>query len=247
MVSIKRVIFRFFLVLILINFHTFLFSSNILFPLNQEKEFEDLFNAGKSLQNEGRFKEALEYFNQAYNQAKKLQPVEQCDTLIQIGLMYWNLGKMDESELQYMNALKIAQDNRIHAKVAQIDKVLQIRSLYENGKKFRNNEQFQESKNAFQEAVNIARGIRSREHEIKCLRQQSFIYQDMHILDEFLKLNQKVLVIAESLNHKKEEAYSTNNIGWYHLQFSNYSTALEYCNRSLLLAEDRCHFQQRSQ
>ncbi|MFC2141822.1 CHAT domain-containing protein, partial [Acidobacteriota bacterium] len=48
----------------------------------------------------------------------------------------------------------------------------------------------------------------------------------------------KVLVIAESLNHKKEEAYSTNNIGWYHLQFSNYSTALEYCNRSLLLAEE---------
>jgi CHAT domain-containing protein/Tfp pilus assembly protein PilF len=206
--------------------------------MNQATQFENLFNTGKNLRNEGSFKEALEYFNQAHDLAKKLQPEKLCETLIQIGLMNWNLGNMEESSYHYGNALKIAQDNAIQAKLIHIEKALQIHSLYKNGKKFRVDTQFQESINAFQEAIKIAREITSREHEIKCLRQQSITYKDWNILDEFLRLNQEVLVIAESLNHKSEEAYCTNNIGWYHLQFSNYSTALEYLSRALRLAED---------
>jgi CHAT domain-containing protein/Tfp pilus assembly protein PilF len=221
-----------------VNLNFFLFSSDILITLNQETQFENLFNTGKNLQNEGRFKEALEYFKQAHNLAKKLQPDEQCDTLVQIGLMNWNLGNMEVAKLNYENAQIIAQKNAIIYKLSLIENVLHIHSLYNSGKRFRGNKQFQESINSFQEAIKIAREISSKEHEIKCLRQQSITYQDWQILDEFLRLNQEVLVIAESLNHKREEAYCTNNIGWYHLQFSNYSTALEYFNRSLQLAEE---------
>jgi len=115
---------------------------------------------------------------------------------------------------------------------------LEIYRLYKEGKKFRSSGKYQKSIENFQQAIHLARKLKSKEHEVKCLRQLSSTYWELNNLQEFFSLNKEALTIAQSLNHRKEEGRCLNNIGLFYWKLDNYSKALTYYKDAIKIAKD---------
>ncbi len=89
-------------------------------------------------QKKGKFEKAIEEFNKSRKIAIKISDKEkECDTLIKLGLLYWNTGNLNISSQFYSDAQSIAQENGLKTLEENCQNALKIRSLYNQGKKYR--------------------------------------------------------------------------------------------------------------
>jgi CHAT domain-containing protein/tetratricopeptide (TPR) repeat protein len=187
----------------------------------------------------GDFKSAIDSFTEALQIAKKIPDKEkECYSLLKLGLMYWNVGNLKISSNYYSEALSIAKILDLKKCQYESQAALDIYSLYNQGKKFRSSGDNQKSIESFQKAIQLARDIGSKEHEVKCIRQLSTVYWNLNNLQRFGDLNKNGLKIAKQLNHKKEEGRYLNNIGILHKKLNNYSKALDSFEDALDIAKE---------
>jgi len=218
----------------------FLFNLNIFsfYKSDLTQEYVRLFTQAKKLQEDGEFEKSIRFFEKSLNIARKIpSETKECESLIKLGLMYWNTGKLKESSEYYKLTLNLAQNLNLKNLEEKSQKALEIYKLYNEGKNFRRLNEFQKSIENFQQAIHFAKEIKSKEHELKCLRQMSFNYEDLNKLKEFYSENEKALKIAQSLNHRIEEGRCLTNIGNYYLKLDNYSEALNYLEQALIIAQ----------
>ncbi len=156
--------------------------------------------------------------------------------LIDLGILYWNIGELEGSSDKYKKAMFIAKELNFKKKLEHCQTALEIHRLYQEGKKFRSLGESQKSIESFKRAIGFAREIRSKEHEVKCLRQLSITNWDLNDFKNYLDLHNKALRIAQSLNHRKEEGNCLYNIGLYYWKLDNYSKALNYFEDALRIA-----------
>jgi len=197
------------------------------------------FNQAIILQQSGDFKKSLEFCNTALKAARERQDQEkECECLIRIGLLYWNMGQLPKSAEMYQTAFKLADklDLKIHKKECAV--ALEIYSHYTKAKELRNKSEMVMAINEFKIAIEKAKEIRSEEHELKCLRQLSITYWDMNNLQQFYVFSKRALEIAEKINHKREIGNNSNNIGLYYWRMTEYSKALNYYQKALEIARD---------
>lgn len=216
-----------------------------LYPLQKksfttlEDQYSQYYKEGKNFRLNGEFQNAIELFEKSLNIAKKIPDKEkECSTLLKLGLMYWNIGRLKESSEFYKNALSLAQKLNLKNEQEESQNALKIYVFYSEGKKYRSSGQYQESIKSFQKAVNLAKKIGSKEHEVKCLRQFSITYWNSNNLQKFKSLNEEALDIARSLKHRKAEGRCLNNIGLYYWRLYNYSKALIYYEGALTIIQD---------
>ncbi len=162
---------------------------------------------------------------------------EEIKCLISLGLLYWNIGELEESSEKYKKALSIAKKFNLKNKLEHCCTVLEIYRLYKEGKKFYNSGEHQKSIDSFKQAIDFAREIGSKEHEVKCLRQLSIAYFELDHLKEFFSLNKEALTIAQNLSLKKEEGNSLMHIGIFYEKLDNYSKALSIYEDALTIAK----------
>ncbi|MCK4647123.1 MAG: tetratricopeptide repeat protein, partial [Candidatus Aminicenantes bacterium] len=238
MINSKKIIatipLGFFLIFSLIN--------NNLFPSKKtdaKQEYSQLFNQAENLRADGEFDDSIELFKKTLNIAKKVQnEINICDSLPKLGLLYWNIGNLEESSVYYKQALEVAEKLNLKFKLERCKNALEIYRLYKEGKKFRDEtKEYQKSIESFEKAINLARTIRSKEHELKCIRQLSFVYFELNNFKEFHSLNENALKLAKSLNHRKSEGRCLNNIGVHFWKFTNYSKALTCFKNAAVIAE----------
>ena len=211
-----------------------------LYPLQKksfttlEDQYSQYSKEGKNFRLNGEFQNAIELFEKSLNFAKKIPDKEkECSTLLKLGLMYWNIGRLKKSSEFYKNALSLAQKLNLKNEQEESQNALKIYVFYSEGKKHRSSGQYQESIKSFQKAVNLARKIGSKEHEVKCLRQFSITYWNSNNLQKFKFLNEEALKIAQSFNHKREEGKCLTHIGIFHRKLNNYSKALYFYEEAL--------------
>jgi CHAT domain-containing protein/Tfp pilus assembly protein PilF len=156
--------------------------------------------------------------------------------LIDLGILYWNIGELEESSETYKKALSIAKELNFKNKLEHCRTALEIYRLYKEGKKFRSLGESQKSIESFERAVELAEKTKSKEHKLKCLRQMSITYWELKNLQKYLSVSEKVLKISQSINHKKEEGNCLYNIGLYYWKLDNYSKALNYFEDVLKIA-----------
>jgi len=198
---------------------------------------DQYFTQAEVLQNSGNFNGALELFTRSLKSARKEQNIDkECTILLKLGLIYWNMGTLKESTEMYTQALKLATNHILKKQEREGKYALSIYSHYTKGKKYRNEENMQESIDEFQKAIEKSQEINSKEHELKCLRQLSITYYFMNDNMQFYLFNKKALEIAQKLNHKREIGFTSNNIGIYYKRISNFSKALEYYKTALDIA-----------
>ena len=162
---------------------------------------------------------------------------EEVKCLISLGLLYWNIGELEKSSEKYKKALSIAKKINLKDKLEHCRTALEIYRLYKEGKKYRSLGENKKSIESFQQAIDLVEKTKSKEHELKCLRQLSATYWQMNELQKCFLLNKDALNIAQSLNHRKEEGNCLYNIGLYYWKLDNYSKALNCYESALKIAQ----------
>ncbi len=176
---------------------------------------------------EGNFDLAIDEFKEALDLARKISnKEEEIKCLISLGLLYWNIGQLEESSKKYKQALSLAQKFNLIDLQKKCRISLEIYRLYREGKKFCSSCEYQKSIESFHQAIELAKKIGSKEHEVKCRRQMSYTYWELNKLKKYLSLNKEALKIAQSLKHKKENSKSLISIGNFYWKLDNYSEAL---------------------
>jgi CHAT domain-containing protein/tetratricopeptide (TPR) repeat protein len=227
------------LVSILLIFH---FSGYKLFSctkINLVHQYSQLYSQGEKSTLAGEFNESIKFFEKSLIIARKMpNKKKECESLLKLGLLYWNIEKFKESSDHYEKALYLAQKLNQKNFQEKCRNVLEIQRLYKEGKKLRSLGENEKSTECFLQAIDLARKIESKEHKVKCLRQLSVRYWDLKNIQDFFLLNKEALAIAQSLNHKKEEGKCLNHIGIYYETLDNYSKALNFYEEALTIAKD---------
>jgi CHAT domain-containing protein len=216
-------------------------SSSGWFNSTPQEDYSEYFSQGERSRLQGDYGEAIELFTKALSLAQKSKDARaEIESLIKLGLLYWNTGNPDDSAGFYKKALAIAEEEGTAEKKEEIQKYIQIYDDYQDGKEFRNDPSpgaLQKSVESFDKAIALAREIQSKEHELKCLRQLSITYLQMNDLDNFFSLSQSALETALLINHKKEEGRCLFNIGYYHDEMADYSQALRDYTEALRISK----------
>ena len=160
----------------------------------------------------------------------------QLTCLVNLGILFWNLGQLKDSAGFYNEALFFADRLGLNYLQDKCRGALKIYETYINGKALRLAGRYKESIAQFEIAIELARRIKSPEHELKCLRQLSLNYFNTEQLEDYFVLNQKALELSISINHKQEEGRCLNQIGIYYWRLNKYSRAIYYYERALAIA-----------
>ena len=75
-----------------------------------ESQYRGFFTKAESYRKAGEFKKAIEFFEKSLNIAVQISNKEkESESLIKLGLMYWNIGKLKQSSAYYRQALSLAK------------------------------------------------------------------------------------------------------------------------------------------
>jgi len=221
-------------------FFTFYCFSPELCSLNKvdiEQEYSQHFTLADKFRKDGKFEDSIRLFEKFLSAAKKTtNKKKECESLLKLGLLYWNIGQLKESSFHYEHALKLAQKLNLEGLQAESRKALEIYRLYKEGKRFRSSGEYSESIESFELAIDLARETGSKEHELRCLRQMSVAYFELNNLQRYFSFNKDALNIAQNINHRKEEGNCLYNIGLYYWKLDNYSNALNCFEDALKIA-----------
>ena len=207
--------------------------------LKLESEYKQQFALGEESQKKGHFEGAAEYFSAALSQARKTQnPENECVSLLKLGLMYWNMGILKESTEFYINAQDIAKKYDLNEQLFSAQSALAIYTYYNEGKKFRQSGDHIKSIENFQKAIEIAKEINSKEHELKCSRHLGLTYYLQVDWKNYYLSTNKALRLAKTIKHKVEEGYCLNNLGVFFDKVDNYERALKCYDEASKIAKE---------
>ncbi len=192
---------------------------------------------GEIARQNGDFQKALELYEKEFIEAKKENNKNrEVKSLIKKALIHWNTGQLDISKNNYIEALEISKQENFRDLHETCRTILEIFTLYADGKKFRSSGEYDQSIESFNIAISLAKKLDSKEHELKCLRQISYTYLNINNLQEFAAQNKNALEIAQNLNHKIEEERALINLGLFSQKSDNYYKALNYYEEALHIA-----------
>ena len=203
------------------------------------QQYIESFKQGDAFRFQGDYEKAIEFFNKSLQFASRAaEQKNRINSLIKLGLVYWNVGDLKKSDEFYNEALSLAKNSNLKEIENEVLIFIEIYELYKEGKNYRSDCKFQESIKSFNKAIDLARQIKSKEHEVKCLRQLSITYWESNDLHNFYFLNKQALEIARNINHGQEEGRCLNNIGIYWKKNENYSQALNHYEEALKIAHE---------
>ena len=193
---------------------------------------------GESSREIGNFKKAIDIFKSALEQAEATGAREEAlGCLKQLALLNWNIGENEEASAFYSKALKIALQTNHQDLQLEFQTALAIGRFYAKGREDYFSGQYNRSIQNFNEALGLARNIKSCEHQVKCLRMLSADYWCLDKFQEFFALNEEGLKLAKEVNNKEEEGKCLNNIALYYLKTGELSNTLRYLEESLWIAK----------
>jgi tetratricopeptide (TPR) repeat protein len=78
--------------------------------IDLEQEYFHLSTLADKFRKDGKFEESIRLFEKSLSTAKKTtNKKRECESLIKLGLLYWNIGLLKDSAVHYENALQLAQ------------------------------------------------------------------------------------------------------------------------------------------
>ena len=200
-----------------------------------QEKYSSLVDRGEQSRLKGDFDLSIQCFEEALVHAKRMDEMsDQVQVLYELGLLSWNIGQIDSSTKFYQEALSLTNENMQEANNNLLFSI-DISRLYQDGKRYRNQSQLQDSINSFKQAVALAQKINSREHLVKCLRQLGVTYWEINNVDGFYKTTKQALELAKAIHHRTEEGSCSYNIGLYYNNIHDYSQALKYYEEALYI------------
>ncbi len=181
-----------------------------------QQEYSQFFTQAEKFRLDGEYEKSVESLEKSLDIALKMTDErKQCEALSKLGLLYWNLGKMNESSRYYEDSSKLALKLNLKDELFKCQTALNINRLYNEGKGFRYDGDYEKSIDSYKKAINLSTELGSQEHKLKCLRWISLTYYYQNKLDEFKIANEEALELAKILNHEIEQARCLINLGNY--------------------------------
>jgi len=217
----------------------FLFCASFIAAGLPQPSDADLFQKAGALRSRGEFQEAADVYKEALAAARaQNDAAAETDSLLLLGIMYWNMGKLKESRSFTTEAQALSEQNRFSEKLKLSFAILEIHDAYDRGKSYRSSDVMPESIESFEQAIRDSEEIGIPDFKLKCQRQLSITYWRMRDFNRFFSLNNKALEIARRLNHMREMGRCLNNIGVYYKMINSYSEALRCYEEALSLARE---------
>ncbi len=194
------------------------------------------FRQGETERIRGDFESSIIRFTEALTISRTASdPAAEAACLVKLGLLQWNLGRVQEAEGNFSDAALKAGESGLSEALSYSRTALEIIRLYNQGKDLRQSNALPRSLASFAEAVALGRKNRGEEFVVKCLRQMSGTYWQMNDLKGFLSNNQEALEIATRLNLQVERGRCLNNLGLYFWKSTDYSKALSNFQQALFI------------
>jgi CHAT domain-containing protein/Tfp pilus assembly protein PilF len=209
------------------------------FPLQRfsHRALDSLLADGEAEYQKGLYEEALKTFKACLDIVRQAGDVRsEANCLCKIGLVYWNIGRMEDYYSSLTQAVSLARQLKWESLIDDGEDFLEIFRSYSEGKELRAGRRHEESLRSFAQAIELSREKRSLEHELKCCRQLSLTYWALFQLPEFYATTLRALDIARTLHHRREEAKGLINIGLYYQKIEDYSKALVHYRQALEIA-----------
>ena len=196
-----------------------------------------LIDRGKSLLHEGNYQKAIECFSQFLNSSSS-EDRNTLECYWNLGLLFWNMDKLEESANCYERAKKLALNLGLQNKRRECEVALDTYKLFKQAKECCDKGEISRSNRYFEEAAALAKSIKSDAHELKILRIWSVNYLGDLNSRKFLDLNKQALRLAQSLKHTAEIVKAFINIGSFYSSNKDYSYALSHYFQALNLTRD---------
>lgn len=161
---------------------------------------------------------------------------EEIDTLLNIGFIYWNLGKINDSLNTFTSSKELSDKYSILQKSIISNNAIKICNQYLKGKQTRYDGDRQKSIDCFNIAIEISSKEGLQNFIAKCLRQMSISYWELGNFKMFFSLNEKAFKIALEMNQRREQCMSLINIGIYYRKINDYSKSLNHYEKALELS-----------
>ena len=209
-----------------------------IYPQSPEKNYEEILNLAENDTLAGEFEKGIFLYKKSAELAKQANsPKDEAFSLIKLGDLYWNTGKLQEPIESYKRASLLAETYLLSKELDYCRKAIGVHTLYMKADSSLSSKQYQPAIELIDSAIQLSREVKNVGFEIKCLRLKSLISWDTNKLKEFLVLNTNALQLAKKIRHKEEEAKSLNNIGLFYWKTDNYSEALNSYEKALEIAK----------
>jgi len=165
------------------------------------------------------------------------------DCYNELGILYWDTGKLKESQEHFEKASLLAREQKDESALFFISNSIEIYKQYQEAKRLRLSENRTEAIARFGMAIQLSKKIGSLDHLVKCQRQLSLVYWDMGNYAEYYNLNSSTLMLAQTIRNRREISNCLNNIGIYFIKLESYARAISYCEQAYTIAKEADDFQ----
>lgn len=184
----------------------------------------------------GHFEESIDLYTEYLKKYKtSMSKEEEYQILLKLGLLYWNMGNLSNFVDHFRSAHFIAETIKHEKQKKEIETALIIHDLYQESKTHRSSGDYPEASRILENAIDLARSIKSKELELKCLRILGVTYLYASDYQNLRKRTEEALTIARLINHKTSEGRCLNNLGIYFEKIGNYSRALDCDSEALTI------------
>jgi len=185
---------------------------------------------GNALSSLGRNKDAEDRYQEALLLTHRIKDREgEATALGNIGLIYYNKGKLDTALKYHKNALGIARE--IGYKEGEANQLGNIGLIYSD------KGVLDQSLKYHKNALGIDREIGYKQGEAIQLGNIGLIYSDKGELDTALKYHKEALEINREIGYKQGEAIQFNNIGTVYEDNGDLDQSLDYYKKALEIFE----------
>jgi len=199
--------------------------------------FNKIFLLAENARANGNFLDSIPLYVKAAELARRAnKPEDEAFSLIKLGDLYWNIGKLEDSIEAYEKAATIAKKQFLSKELNYCRKAINIHNLYLEADNFLSLRKYQVSLELIEKAFQLSREVDNFGFEIKCLRLKSLIHWETNQLQEFFILNSQALERARKIKNREDEAKSLNNIGLFYWKTDHYAEALKIYEKALEIA-----------
>lgn len=174
---------------------------------------------------------ATELLNKIKTEALKVKDQATiAETNIILGNIAYFQGKHEAALKIYLEALKIAEDAKLHGLIAG--------SCNEIGTLFKKNKDLPKALQYFQRALSEAQQIKDNIQVANSYNNIGLVYEEEGNYQAALKQYQKALTYYQQAKQKLGESYSLEYIGYVYGLMKNYEPAIENLQKSLALRQE---------
>ncbi len=190
------------------------------------------FDLGKTLLQKGDFERSLEAFGACLASSPAGSGIA-INCLVNMGVVFWNLGRRDESGTHFRQALQRALNMGLEKERQTCQAYLDIQGLFEQGLSAQSRGELRTSDEYFQKALALSESIRSPAHELRVLRTWSLNFLGDSGQQKYLEMNEKASALAQSLNHRAEIIKTHKNLAVSYFAKKSYSQSLSHLFKTL--------------